>query len=684
MENITNCLLEVSRALDARGIGPGSIQHTIAQLQNAFHQEAQGFAFQLEQRIQTEIRGARATIEVDRIIDVVSQRVGNQLALLTHTEVKTGGQAATAANYAQMVQDAVIAIEHTLPGQIQSALRNVWQFTNLQMDQLRPVIEQRMIQVRDLLRAAGLTEEQVRAAVGSFSFVDAAGRAIRATMDAQGNVIFQPAMEEMSRKLEQAAEGEMAGSPNFRPAMEIALGPSGKLADAAQDAAQQVNLQPAMEALEEKIEQGVGGALNDAGTQAANRAGQQLGSQVAAGATALGNILTSVPQLHQSVTQLGEAWNRPLRSTSDYMQLFSAAGNVIQQGVQVFQALAAVTQIASAAQGVLNAVMAMNPIVLIVMAVIALIAAIVALIVYWDQVKAALRDNPWLSVIAVLFGVIGVIVLIIAYWDEIKLAVLQAANYVSIQVQRIGAFFAGLATLVGQVWDFIVAMAVNAGIGVINAFITAGTAVQNFFIGLINTILSAYNAIAESVIGDVLGLEAAEMIPEVAVETRLIPPREVPQVSVEAAFASTEPITGGLEDQIAAQERVVAQARQEDEARRQRQREEDARRERERQAAQPAAGAAPAAALPALPTSAAPGVAPAAVPGVPGAAGAPGGGGMSVQVQGGITVNINAERMELDAAEVLSDEIVQQLRARLEALGSEASFRTGTRQPAPA
>ena len=52
--------------------------------------------------------------------------------------------------------------------------------------------------------------------------------------------------------------------------------------------------------------------------------------------------------------------------------------------------------------------------------------------------KAALRDNPWLAVAASLFGIIGLIVVIIAYWDEIKLAVLIAANDISIQVKKIG------------------------------------------------------------------------------------------------------------------------------------------------------------------------------------------------------------------------------------------------------
>ena len=39
----------------------------------------------------------------------------------------------------------------------------------------------------------------------------------------------------------------------------------------------------------------------------------------------------------------------------------------------------------------------------------------------------------------------------------------------------------------------------NVGIAIVNAFIIAGTKIQNLFIGFINTVLSAYNAIADSV-----------------------------------------------------------------------------------------------------------------------------------------------------------------------------------------
>jgi len=56
----------------------------------------------------------------------------------------------------------------------------------------------------------------------------------------------------------------------------------------------------------------------------------------------------------------------------------------------------------------------------------------------------------------------------------------------------------------------------------------------------------------------------------------------------------------------------------------------------------------------------------------------------SVNVQGGITINISAERLEADSARLLSDEIVQRLQERLGALRSEQEFRNGVRAPAPA
>jgi hypothetical protein len=206
------------------------------------------------------------------------------------------------------------------------------------------------------------------------------------------------------------------------------------------------------------------------------------------------------------------------------------------------------------------------------------------------------------------------------------------------------------------------------GIGILNTFIELGTSIQNFFIGVINGMLELYNEFAESAVGEFIGLEPAELIPEVDVETRLIPPRDVPEIDVDAAFR-TESITGGLEDSIAAQRAVVDQAQREDEARRAQQAEEE-------RAAAAAAPAAPAA-VPALPG------APALPAGAgPAAAAAAGGPDQSVRVDGGITVNINAERLEADAAEILSDEIIRAIQQRLDELRAEAGFRTGVRAEA--
>jgi hypothetical protein len=57
----------------------------------------------------------------------------------------------------------------------------------------------------------------------------------------------------------------------------------------------------------------------------------------------------------------------------------------------------------------------------------------------------------------------------------------------------------------------------------------------------------------------------------------------------------------------------------------------------------------------------------------------------SVNVAGGISVAINADRLEADAAQLLSDQIIAQLQARLGSLRSEQDFRLGGRpQGAPA
>jgi hypothetical protein len=56
----------------------------------------------------------------------------------------------------------------------------------------------------------------------------------------------------------------------------------------------------------------------------------------------------------------------------------------------------------------------------------------------------------------------------------------------------------------------------------------------------------------------------------------------------------------------------------------------------------------------------------------------------SVNVQGGIAVNISAEKLQADSAQMLSDQVIQKLQEKLGALRSEQDFRSGIRSPAPA
>jgi hypothetical protein len=180
----------------------------------------------------------------------------------------------------------------------------------------------------------------------------------------------------------------------------------------------------------------------------------------------------------------------------------------------------------------------------------------------------------------------------------------------------------------------------------------------------------------------VLGLSKADLIPEVDVKTKLIPPKDVPKIDIDAAFKPmTEDKTGGLEGQIAKQQGVVDKAHKEDEERRAKAAKEKADKEKAAAAGKPE-GAPGAPAIPGMPTLP-PGVpgAPAALPGGPGvpapAAGAPTAGGGGVTVQGGITVTINADKLEANAAQMLSDEIVRALNEKLQALQGDANRRMG-------
>jgi hypothetical protein len=645
-------LSQVADMARQTGVAAGDVLHTIVTLRDTAKLIQQGYEVVPERlRIIAETADGKL-LKIVRDTDITARKVGE---LDLRIEEKTGALARAFPTITEAFREGNLQLLADLIVGAKGQAQNLWKIYSTTIDEAQPLIERRLAQWGTFMQEElGATEDQVKRAIGSFRFEDAMGQAIEFTWGPHGPIAKQ-------------ALDAASGSPDFGPAMEILLGSGGKLAGAAREAAVGADLDPAFANLEEEIQQGVTQAMDEAGDAAAGRGAVALGAKIGEGARALGDVFTAVPQLYDSVSQLGEAWDKPLTSTKDYMDLFSSMGGVIGQGVDTIQKLAGVTKIATAAQAVFNAVMALNPIVLVVLAVLALIAVIVALIAYWDEVKAALRDNPWLAVVAALFGVIGVIVVVIAYWEEIKLAVLEAANFISIQAKRIGLFFMGVGTLIKQVWDWIVDSLYNAGVGILNAFSELGAWIVNLFIGIANEVIDLYN----DTVAYLPGVEEIERIGEV--EATRFETRQVQEISVEAAFApAMGPVGGGLEEQIAAQRAAVAAGEEEDRARRAREAEAEERERRAREAERPALGAPPAAAG-----------ALAGRPGLPeGAAAA--GVDQSVRVEGGITVNINAERLEADAARLLSDEIVRRLKERLDALRNEQDFRTGVRAPAPA
>ncbi len=658
----------------------GTILHNLDQLRVMSERMEQGWIPRLEQVLQAHIRlpGAGAgTRDVNAVADLISVRVGKALL----DELKTGGTTPAALrgqiDVEQILDHMMVLLRPRSFGVFRESMEAVWSLTDAHLStQSEAILLQQMEKVVGRLKDMGFTEPDIQNLLSRFHFrfAEAAESGAEGALGPAMEVIFG-----QDGKLALAATKEASGSPNFGPAMEAVLGPTGKLANAATQAAEGANFTTAQTELEQKVEKSVTTALERAGTAAADKAGAKVGKKIAGGLTALGNVMTSIPQLYSGIKDLGEVWDKPNKGADDYMKLMSSLGGIVMGLGQTIQAFSAIQEIATGVQAAFNAVAAMNPYVLIALAVIALIAGIVLLIVYWDKVKAAIRDNPWIAVIAVMFGVIGVIILVIAYWDEIKLAVLKAANFVSIQMQRVGGFFIGVKNLAGMVWDWIVATVENVGIGILNAFITIGVGIQNFFIGVINWVLKQYNKVADSAIGSVLGLSKADLLPEVDVKTKLIPPKEVPKVDVEAAFKPmTEEKTGGLEGQIAKQQAVVDKAKKDDEDRRAKEAKEKADKEKAAAAAPPGApaGLAPPA-IPGMPPGA-PGV-PAAFAGPPGAAAAmpPAAGGGGVTIQGGITVTINADKLEADASKILSDEIVQALNTKLQALQGDANRRLG-------
>ena len=525
-EQLVAVLDQMYSSLTQGNMVGGDILHTIYQLRDALDYHVKGMSATINAPIEHTFELVTGTSRkvldtFTRYADVLVERAG-QLPLIV--EIKTGDAAnALRKGERQLLSDLMSGMK----GQAES----LWKLLDAPIQQNRSLIEESVKSSLMFMKQMGASEAALKRAAESIRFEDAFGDAIKFTWSENGPISIM-ALKAASH------------SPDFGPAMQIVFGPSGKMADAAHDAAAGVNLDPVEQAFEKKLASGLGSAIDGAGKDIATHAQQTLSQRASSGASAIGTAMTSISAMHESVTKLDEAWHKPMKSTKDYMDLIAAAGGAVSQAGQLIDAFSAVSQtfslttrIATIAQAAFNAVMAMNPVVLVVIAVVALIAAIVLLIVYWDQVKAALRDNPWLAVAAVLFGVIAIIVLVIAYWEEIKLATLSAANFISIQLQRVGQFFIGIGIVAAQVWAWIAGTSANAGIAVINTFIAAGVAIQNFFVKLINSIIEMYNKLADTAVGKAAGMTKVAQLPQVDVQAKLLPPKEVPQVNVAAAFA---------------------------------------------------------------------------------------------------------------------------------------------------
>jgi len=117
---------------------------------------------------------------------------------------------------------------------------------------------------------------------------------------------------------------------------------------------------------------------------------------------------------------------------------------LIYQGLVI--AIALVTKGWAIVQGILNAVMAINPVTLIILGIIALIVIIVMLVKNWDAVVAAfqtgaakiwdflsgLLDNPFIAAIGTIFlPFITIPALIIKHWEPIKAFFIDTWNSIS-------------------------------------------------------------------------------------------------------------------------------------------------------------------------------------------------------------------------------------------------------------
>src|SRR5262245_55794712 len=198
MDDHVACLQGITAALQAKGLDPGSINHSLEQLRVYFQDASRNLTVVLEQKV------ADATGRIVRVVDVVTTGVIEGLSTRIHTEIKTGLNLRSALDLDQLQQDAILAIRSGSNQGIEQ-FRNIWQLTNLEFNEdTRQVLQRRMEQLRQQLIEAGFSPEQIRAALASFNFVDKAGRAMTTELESKPDM-FGKAMEVVSVKLSEAA-----------------------------------------------------------------------------------------------------------------------------------------------------------------------------------------------------------------------------------------------------------------------------------------------------------------------------------------------------------------------------------------------------------------------------------------------------------------------------------------------
>ncbi|ATW59941.1 tape measure protein [Arthrobacter phage Waltz] len=236
-------------------------------------------------------------------------------------------------------------------------------------------------------------------------------------------------------------------------------------------------------------------------------------------AATLGGALASVlqviaPIIAGIVTGVSQAvtWFMSLNGSAEAL-----AGGItaLVAGFALYNGAMAAVRIATAAwaaiQGVLNAVMAINPVTLIIIAIAALVAAIIFLVTNWDNVVKFMTD-VWQGFVGWFQGVMGGFVGFLSdVWNNIVAGVTSFASMVFTPI--IDGFNAGLAFIVGiftaigdfmtGVWNWVFGLLTAIGAAFWATHGAQLTAAWNFivavFTGIFNFYVSIFQAIGNAI-----------------------------------------------------------------------------------------------------------------------------------------------------------------------------------------